>query len=394
MGQPATPRYMPDKDPGFYTNLSPGLAFYTFFPIWTNQWDMDAHEKSAALAKVIHYSAESQKQTKALIDRQNLLIKTVGDKLVLSVSAKSTSPFMTGTGMEHPLENGFAFLNPYGLPYLPGSSVKGVLRNTARLLADDAFGEGTYGWTSDAIITLFGSEVPDGEEKPEDFRRGGLTFWDVIVSPKVETKPGQPASQSLKVDILTPHQSHYLQGTATPHDSGEPNPVPFLCVGPGAEFNFHVQANPGLLGGYADSWQTLIEACFLHTFDWLGFGAKTAVGYGVLSVDAKAKAEMEAKAKQRAKDEANAGKSPGQLKIDEFNEKLKTKGKWQGNKSADIGLTDLLKDALALNNSEDCKLVQDAILEIGKDWKGETLTKDKKWKERMEILQQHISKLQ
>ena len=30
-------------------------------------------------------------------------------------------------------------------------------------------------------------------------------------------------------------------------------------------------------------WQTLLIATFEHAFDWLGFGAKTAVGYGVMA---------------------------------------------------------------------------------------------------------------
>ncbi len=284
MGQAATPRYMPDRNDAFYAELSPALAFYTFFPIWDNSWRLDGHAKSEALEKVLKYSKAAQAQTTALIERQKKLIGKTDIKHHLSITAKSISPFMTGTGMEHPLENGFAFLQPYGLPYLAGSSIKGVLRNTARLLARDAFGEGTQGWIPLAIETLFGSDDAQiGEETAEETRRGALTFWDVIVSPKIESKPGQPPTQSLKVDILTPHQSHYLQGTANPHDSGDPVPVPFLAVGAGAEFNFHIQANPTLLDNFIDSWQSLIEACFKYTFDWLGFGAKTAVGYGVLT---------------------------------------------------------------------------------------------------------------
>nr|HNH44987.1 RAMP superfamily CRISPR-associated protein [Agitococcus sp.] len=158
MGQAATPRYMPDRNDAFYAELSPALAFYTFFPIWDNSWRLDGHYKSDALKKVLTYSKSAQAQTTALIERQKNLISKTDIKHRLSITAKSISPFMTGTGMEHPLENGFAFLQPYGLPYLAGSSIKGVLRNTARLLQQNAFGEGTQGWTPLAIETLFGSD--------------------------------------------------------------------------------------------------------------------------------------------------------------------------------------------------------------------------------------------
>ena len=57
-------------------------------------------------------------------------------------------------------------------------------------------------------------------------RRGALAFWDVI-----------PRPQSLDVEVMTPHYSHYYQaseheGSVTPHDSGKPNPITFLVIPP------------------------------------------------------------------------------------------------------------------------------------------------------------------
>jgi CRISPR-associated protein Cmr6 len=71
--------------------------------------------------------------------------------------ATLTSPLVTGIGREHPTENGFAFLDPYGLPYLPGSAVKGILRRGAEELA--IFGDENddhHGWTLPAVWWLFG----------------------------------------------------------------------------------------------------------------------------------------------------------------------------------------------------------------------------------------------
>lgn len=406
MGQAATPRYMPDRNDAFYAELSPALAFYTFFPIWDNLWRLDGHAKSDALKKVLIYSKAAQAQTTALIERQKKLIGKTDIKHHLSITAKSISPFMTGTGMEHPLENGFAFLQPYGLPYLAGSGIKGVLRNTARLLAQNAFGEGTQGWTPLATETLFGSDdAQTGQETAEETRRGALTFWDVIVSPKIESKPGQPPTQALKVDILTPHQSHYLQKGETPHDSGEPVPVPFLAVGSGAEFNFHIQANPALLDKFADTWQSLIEACFEYTFDWLGFGAKTAVGYGVLKQDetqAKATKEAREHAQAAAKFEAeNRGKSDNQKLIAFFIGKLPDEKIWKG-KGPNTGVS-IDIDGKKYGFGELCSLVetwtekadiQDA-LDLFNDklptWLGKPIKDNDKWKKRINALKQKVS---
>ena len=403
MGQAATPRYMPDKTSDFYNELSPALVFYTFFPIWDNyEWRLNGKDnaKYKALEKVLTYSKAAQAQTKALITRQNTVVNTIDSKHRLSIKANSTSPFMTGTGMEHPLENGFAFLQPYGLPYLAGSGIKGVLRNTAQLLADDAFGEGTHGWSPLAIEILFGSDDNlTGNENSDEVRRGALTFWDVIISPKEETKGGIK-TQSLKIDILTPHQGHYLQGTANPHDSGDPVPVPFLAVGAGADFNFHIQANPTLLDEYADNWQDLIKSCFKYTFDWLGFGAKTAVGYGVLQQD-KAQAEAAKIANEKAKKaaeqaKATQGMSKNQALIILFEKNLPEEATWKG-KGPNTGVCVEI-NGTKYGFGELCTLVEtwtekadiQKALELFSQklpiWLGKPIKDNDKWKKRFNAL--------
>lgn len=95
------------------------------------------------------------------------------------------------------------------------------------------------------------------------------------------------------VEIMTPHQSHYYQqkpdaGSITPHDSGQPNPICFLTVPPGSKFVFYVDCHWMQLGRIApdllenERSRGLVRASFEHAFRWLGFGAKTAVGYGAM----------------------------------------------------------------------------------------------------------------
>ncbi len=408
MGIAATPRYMDDNAAGFYDSLSPAAKFYTFFPVWKNDWSLDDHAKNDALNKVLPYSAAAQAQTKALIARQDTLMANVDPQIKLSISAKSLAPFMTGTGMEHPLENGFAFIQPYGLPYLAGSGVKGVLRNTARLLAQDAFGEGAHGWTAKTEEALFGSDVPTGNENSEQFLRGALTFWDVIVSPKVSTVGGK-APQSMSVDILTPHQSHYLQGTDTPHDSGQPIPVPFLCVAAGAEFNFHITANPHLLehAGLTDCWQDMLQKCFEYTFDWFGFGAKTAVGYGVLELNTakleQDKRQREEQARAEKLKTAQANLSPNQAMLLAFETNLPEESKWKGKGPVTSVAVDI--DGKKYGFAELCTVVEtwqdhadiqaaltmfEAKLPI---WFGKPIKENKKWKERINTLKRQAGLL-
>jgi len=105
--------------------------------------------------------------------------------------------------------------------------------------------------------------------------RGALTFWDVFP---------RPPKGSLTVEIMTPHYTDYYQHGGTPNDAGQPNPIPFLAIPPGASFDFYVTcAAHGLPEGLRQSWKALLKAIFDHAYDWLGFGAKTAVGYGAMS---------------------------------------------------------------------------------------------------------------
>jgi CRISPR-associated protein Cmr6 len=268
------------------------------------RWDKNDAGARSAWKNTCALSPRDVAQMKACATRQAALAQPLAAQgLLLTLDAKCTAPFSTGLGNEHPQENGFAFLNPYGLPYLPGSGVKGVLRQAARELASGEWGD-PRGWTEDAITHLFGLESDDGDKTHQ---RGALSFWDVL--PQLE-------GGVLQVDVMTPHQSHYYQRRkgepiVPPHDSGQPNPINFLTVPPGSRFTFHVQCDLPFLQRLAaplaeeGRWQLLLQGAFEHAFAWLGFGAKTAVGYGAMTEDEQARARREAE-RAEAADQAAA----------------------------------------------------------------------------------------
>lgn len=342
---PAVPNYLGST----FEDASPGLRFGLYLPIWTGEEDRRDEEwqraqsrsqspsqkqtatlwtrsdagAKAAWRKITALTDRDRKTMAALAERQKALLPAVG---VLSLDAIAVSPFTTGLGNAHPLENGFAFLNPYGLPYLPGSGVKGVLRQAARELASGEWGD-ALGWTEAAIQILFGLESDDGDTA---HRRGALAFWDVI--PQVH-------GDRLAVDIMTPHQAHYYQkktdrkagGSLNPHDSGQPNPISFLTVPPRSRFAFHVVCDLAFLKANApelaagDRWKQLLQAAFAHAYEWLGFGAKTAVGYGAFEEDPEARKRAEdaekkrvAAASERARQEELAQLSPNRRRIREL----------------------------------------------------------------------------
>lgn len=223
-------------------------------------------ECAGVLKDLCPLSPSSLDALKGIRIRQQALISHY-DTRGYRICTTSTAPFATGLGNEHPIENGFAFLTPYGLPYLAGSGVKGILRRAMQELCNDR----EEGFTDEAINALFGPEKVD---KSEDARRGALDFWDVFPN---------PAGSKLMVEIMTPHFGKYYQGEETPHDSGAPVPVSFLAVPAKSQFDFHVVCQPTRLPESLQvQWRTLLDRAFQHAFAWVGFGAKTSVGYGAM----------------------------------------------------------------------------------------------------------------
>lgn len=324
----ASPAYLGQD----FAAASPGLRFGLLLPVWTSRgtWakdknkDKDKDSARQAWKGICALGDADRERMQALAARQAACAAPLLEAgCLLALEAIATAPFTTGLGNEHPLENGFAFLNPYGLPYLPGSGVKGVLRRAARELASGDWGD-AQGWTQDAITHLFGLDTDKGDQSHQ---RGALSFWDVL--PQIDK------DCSLQVEVMTPHQSHYHHvkpqdkaddpsgGSTSPHDSGQPNPILFLTVPPRSRFLFHVQCDLPFLQRLAPPlaedgrWQALLQAAFAHAFAWLGFGAKTAVGYGAMAEDpaaaarrAEALAERERQAAAAAEAERKSRLSP------------------------------------------------------------------------------------
>jgi CRISPR-associated protein Cmr6 len=302
-----------------FKDASPGMRFGMYLKLWginrrshaalwqtcdidyevrgrnQEEREIKRENKFSALSDAKLLNSHDKATMASLLMRQRTAFASAGSAASqLATEAIATAPFTTGLGNEHPLENGFAFLNPYGLPYLPGSGIKGVLRQAARELECGDWDD-SHGWNVAAITALFGKQGDNGDT---EHLRGALVFWDVI--PQIK-------GDSLAVDIMTPHQSHYYQAkrdrktgdSSSPHDSGQPTPINFLTVPPGSGFVFHVQCDLVHLKRSAPElaedgrWKALLDAALTHAFEWLGFGAKTAVGYGAMQEDPAARERHE-----------------------------------------------------------------------------------------------------
>jgi CRISPR-associated protein Cmr6 len=206
--------------------------------------------------------------------------------LALEIRARLTSPFVSGLGSGHPTETGMILDRNTGMPYIPASAIKGVLRlaHAVNILRS---GQGE-GWIKEhkdevelddrepSLRKYFG----DTDAGAEEGVRGQLVFLDAF--------PENPPC--LKADIMNPHFHKYYGENQPPVDCEDPIPVKFLSVESGTVFVFRVLAAPlarpaelesnAVEREFGQEDEGRIRAMFNTAFDELGFGGKTSVGYG------------------------------------------------------------------------------------------------------------------
>ena len=159
---------------------------------------------------------------------------------------------LTGGGM---LETGCAISHSHGMPYIPGSSVKGVVNAYAR----DRLGKGG----ADICDELFGAP---SEDQPSGLS-GLITFHDAWWIPDSAHRP-------LVQEVVTSHHQEYYGKEGAKPATDFDSPVPNAQVAVRGDFLFVLE---GPL-----AWLELAEEMLIDALSTHGIGAKTRAGYGLL----------------------------------------------------------------------------------------------------------------
>ena len=232
--------------------------------------------------------------------RWEMVAKLGGHNLCL----KTDSPFVTGLGRDHPVENGFLWHHTLGVPCLPGSSIKGMVRAWIEQWAEEKDKK-----EKEEIDRIFGPKQPT--EQPQV---GAVVFLDAIPL----------SSVPLKAEVMTPHYGKYCQEGKAPGDWISPVPIPFLAVKEGAIFHFAIvprrqpcleapgesEKSSGLPVGKSREGNhradcEIVLDCLKEALEWIGAGAKTAVGYGRMSLDKDAQKRCEDEYEELLQKKAN-----------------------------------------------------------------------------------------
>lgn len=160
-------------------------------------------------------------------------------------------------GAESLIETSIALHRTYGVPYIPGSALKGLAAHYARNhLEGNDWEKG-----GPADVALFGAPT----------QAGCVIFFDALLVPNGK-------SIGLKPDVITVHHADYYRGEESPPaDWDSPTPIPFLSIAD--EFG---QPAPEFLVALSgpQKWVTAAFSILDLALKNEGVGAKTTLGYG------------------------------------------------------------------------------------------------------------------
>jgi len=182
---------------------------------------------------------------------------------VVQYAARLTAPLLIGIGDSHPSEIGMRFDRNTGVPCIPATSVKGAVRTAYCVNKAEKSGAESVSLADEGLIALFGTAGADHVNEC----RGSVVFFDAL-----------PVDPDIKLDILNPHYNSYYQGDqkSTPVETDSPVPKKFLVVPAGVTFIFRAVIMKKDALGMKD----LLCDSFHTAFSRIGFGAKSAIGYG------------------------------------------------------------------------------------------------------------------
>ena len=259
-----------------------GLWFERFFHGYENDFAaVNTEGRSAWLRQLDLKQVGARSELQAKAEKIQQLAASQGGQARIY---QCTAPFVTGMGNPHPLENGFTWHPTLGMPYLPGSAVKGLVRAAVELAYQ--------GEDKPALLKRwFGTEAKG--DVPET--SGSFIFLDAL--------PVAPCA--LVPEVMTPHMGKWyekgggdkkkdktvpLANDTLPGDWHSPVPVGYLTARD-LHLQFAVMPRPGVAADALELvWQALDYA-----LQWLGAGGKTAQGFGVMQSQAALLSQSEEK---------------------------------------------------------------------------------------------------
>lgn len=188
--------------------MHPGLLLHRYLP-WPVEWKIEGKDIKERWQQVAQAIGRVPREVYEFIgQRQRRLLSRLGavhpGNRMFLLRLETKAPLVVGLGGSSPLENSFTLHPLWGIPYLPASGLKGVMRHFIQENYCDSLSQGQARLLE---IHLFGDAQGAGR---------------LII---LDTYPAQPlslAAKTLRVDILN---NHYPELPLRPGLSGKSQPA-------------------------------------------------------------------------------------------------------------------------------------------------------------------------
>ncbi|PYS94602.1 MAG: type III-B CRISPR module RAMP protein Cmr6, partial [Acidobacteria bacterium] len=229
--------------------------------LWLNKFldkkgDKDTTAKPTLVKEVVDKASNQELQSLygKFFVRWKQALKDYGVKEEHTRKAKVCGRMVVGLGSESVLETSVMLHHTYGVPYIPGSALKGLARHFAGEKRVD-------GWEAEHTKVVFGND-----KKSDDTTAGYITFFDALYVP-----PQNGTERFLHADVMTVHHGdYYMKENIPPTDWDDPTPIPFLSA-----TGIYLLALAG-----PEDWINPTFKLLELALKEEGIGAKTSSGYG------------------------------------------------------------------------------------------------------------------
>lgn len=288
--------------------------------------------------------------------------------------AKIEGKLMMGLALGGALETGIITQHSYGMPLIPGASIKGVVRHYANRIGLD----------KKITAILFGNN-----KKIEDIEAGsGCLIWhDAWWIPNKIQFP-------FVKDIVSVHHQKYYNGDKKLATDTE-NPIPNAQLAVKGSFYFVIEGE--------SKWANFAKELLKQALQTQGIGSKTAAGYGLFIEDKGAEVALASEKEKKLRQQSILGLSKYQIEIEDFKKELDSNRKSWVNNPSDGRFSGYYNKVMQWQDAsaDDYRYAYEQLFDhddYGTKWKGKKLCKEKGkkgkagWAEKLQTLKEKFEK--
>lgn len=256
---------------------------------------------------------------KERVEKQKESLKKIGYEDIFSSKLKTAYRLVVGLGSGSVFETSLTLHHIFGIPYIPASALKGVVRSVSFWEIAKSEIQKNQNLNIEEFLKEFQKKLYDENISNSDTEeiiihkilfgnqefKGLLIFLDSYPEINKETNKETNKENNnfdiFELDVMTPHYQKYYTENQTPGDWENPNPITFLTVKKGIPFEFNILIDKHRLQEIKENKiipEKVIEKVIekLKNYEYLknkvkrwlelalkefGVGAKTRLGYGI-----------------------------------------------------------------------------------------------------------------